>query len=1378
MDTSVKVGVRVRPLSEAEVNDGCVSCLAYPAEPGHIMIGRDKLFSFDYVFDEAASQCDIYTRAAEPMVDTVLKGYNATLLAYGQTGSGKTYSMGTCALLSPTDPENGIVPRMVQDIFRRIPSLPFDYTIRVSFLEIYKEDIHDLLSEDVNIPLPIREENQIIKIPGLTESVVNSCEDVLALLQSGSTKRSVGGTAMNRHSSRSHAVFTLHFVIRPREEALNAVGSDDIPTTVSKTPTTQPDQSAEGETLTAKLHLVDLAGSERQKKTHAEGDRLKEGININRGLLALGNVISALCEKDAKKRSHIPYRDSRLTRLLQDSLGGNSMTFMLACVSPADSNMEETLSTLRYADRARLIKNKPILNRADPKDAELARLRSMIAQLQNRLAKGSAGLTLMSPCAPKLQSSASTFSTTIISSLNDRLAKSEDEKQILADQLDKTLEESAELYKKLFDAEAIHDAVFTELDRLNLAISSIDPKLAEAMASDSLIAEFVRSVKETLTTLYSMKDTKHAELIISKVDELYENCSAILKDSSSVGDSPEIEKTVGTNGTPLSDAQDHLVTRTQSNVTKTSVDSGNAYPYWLFNACPVHHADRRGSEIRARRLACKERMDSIKASIEQKHALLESLERAANQGEESYASLIEQYEAQVRDLESRITTLEQERKKLLSERMKTGDESKEQRLKAMERELCQVRHQLADLSRLRKAKEARESECLRLRNDIQTLKVSMVRTAKQLKDESAAYRKWRIEKESEVRRLQEHDRRLRSEMSQMASTYERQHAVLKRRVEAAAATERRLKEVLMLQRDRREKRMTENTTLMSKQDLAARVRSWVNADLDVQVSMGEARYHLGQLIESRRTLCEQLRSEETMLMVASDTQEPSREKRANNVSRLTEAIELQTQQITDLQQKLMDAGERVSNEPSSSNGAASVDQMLSARLAQLHNIQEARIAIRYLFKEVSSFDRLLGTCQVVASLFISHHLIFLLSISKAASCQVDKLVSDSRLSDLVLQMTSKEEEADQLRTRAAEYSMNLASVEEQTVSRLSDLVLQMTSKEEETDQLRTRAAEYSMNLASVEEQFFFSCPMQCKALRGRILALESDNAALRSQLDELKQAVESKPTRSQVQSYIIDSAGEVRRLSGTPVFSQKRRITRRSVQAMRKKSRAASPRLLVPDSTKKTESVWSVFDEDEEPPSDSSVVDPTWRLSDVSEEETPVVPHVSRRTLLNETKIGSRVSQLLPRCTCRGSCTNRCSCHRAGRVCSVVACKCKPDKCKNRDSFSGSPSTRPKQAKLEPITERMPPPTTPPMPSKRNRKRSQRPPLNELKSNHIPDENDEPDILNKTFDLGREENHVSPLKTSSVVLTDINSKYLWPKTRLSYFPSPSLRPDV
>ncbi|VDP91594.1 unnamed protein product [Echinostoma caproni] len=342
VDSSVKVGVRVRPLSSNEVQDGCSSCLSYPFESDRIMIGRDKLFSFDFVFDESTSQRTVYTKAAFPMVDCVLKGYNATLFAYGQTGSGKTYTMGTCAIENFTDVNVGIVPRIVHDIFDRMPMFPFDYTVRVSFLEIYKEDILDLLSEDVTAPLPIREDNQVIKIPGLTERIVGCSEEVLALLQSGSTKRSVGGTAMNSQSSRSHAIFTLHFLLRPKEPT-----PGEKPRKDPAEPPEASDELSPGETLTAKLHLVDLAGSERIKKTHAEGDRLKEGININRGLLALGNVISALCEKDAKKRSHIPYRDSRLTRLLQDSLGGNSTTLMLACVGPADSNMEETLNTLR-----------------------------------------------------------------------------------------------------------------------------------------------------------------------------------------------------------------------------------------------------------------------------------------------------------------------------------------------------------------------------------------------------------------------------------------------------------------------------------------------------------------------------------------------------------------------------------------------------------------------------------------------------------------------------------------------------------------------------------------------------------------------------------------------------------------------------------------------------------------------------------------------------------------------------------------------------------------------------------------------------------------------------------------------------------------------
>ena len=208
-------------------------------------------------------------------------------------------------------------------------------------MELYNEQLFDLLSskprrEDTIVEL--REDGiKGIKIPGLTEVEISSVADTMAILEKASEGRVTAATAMNARSSRSHAIFTLTIEVRAK--------GDTKAMTVSK------------------FHLVDLAGSERQKKTKAKGDRLKEGININMGLLSLGNVISALGEENRGANSHIPYRDSKLTRLLQDSLGGNSHTLMIACVSPADSNLEETLSTLRYADRARKIKNKPIINR-------------------------------------------------------------------------------------------------------------------------------------------------------------------------------------------------------------------------------------------------------------------------------------------------------------------------------------------------------------------------------------------------------------------------------------------------------------------------------------------------------------------------------------------------------------------------------------------------------------------------------------------------------------------------------------------------------------------------------------------------------------------------------------------------------------------------------------------------------------------------------------------------------------------------------------------------------------------------------------------------------------------------------------------------------
>ncbi|CAM9173070.1 unnamed protein product, partial [Lampetra fluviatilis] len=348
----VRVAVRCRPIVPWELEDGCVPCLTFvPGEP-QIVLSGEKAFTFDFVFDPAAEQEEVFSNAVAPLIDGIFKGYNATVLAYGQTGSGKTFTM-IGADSGDADPHStGVIPRAVHALFRGVQSRDaYEFAISVSYLEIYQEEIIDLLYVGKDRPLlSVREDpKEGIKVCGLTERLVASAEDMICWLEQGNLSRTVGATAMNAQSSCSHAIFTITVEQRGREDRESHYRS--------------------------KLHLVDLAGSQRAKRTKAVGDRLREGSYINRSLLALGKVISALGEEGAARRAHhVPYRDSRLTRLLQDSLGGNSLTLMVACIRPADSNLEETLNTLRYADRARKIKNKPIVNR-DPNTVELQMLR-------------------------------------------------------------------------------------------------------------------------------------------------------------------------------------------------------------------------------------------------------------------------------------------------------------------------------------------------------------------------------------------------------------------------------------------------------------------------------------------------------------------------------------------------------------------------------------------------------------------------------------------------------------------------------------------------------------------------------------------------------------------------------------------------------------------------------------------------------------------------------------------------------------------------------------------------------------------------------------------------------------------------------------------
>lgn len=305
---------------------------AFPKTTNRI---REHRFVFDRLFDEDSRQDDVFCDTTKPLLDSFLDGYNATVFAYGATGCGKTYTI----LGTPEDP--GIIFLTMQELYKRIDNLSETkiFDVSLSFLEIYNETIRDLLNPTADHKkLILREDvNQKISVSNLSSHKPNSVEDVMQLLIIGNSNRTTSPTDANATSSRSHAVLQIN------------VSQRDKISDVSQQHTF------------ATLSIIDLAGSERAAATKNRGARLNEGANINKSLLALGNCINALC--DPRRRNHIPYRDSKLTRLLKFSLGGNCKTVMIVCVSPSSQHYDETLNTLKYADRAKEIKTKVIRNK-------------------------------------------------------------------------------------------------------------------------------------------------------------------------------------------------------------------------------------------------------------------------------------------------------------------------------------------------------------------------------------------------------------------------------------------------------------------------------------------------------------------------------------------------------------------------------------------------------------------------------------------------------------------------------------------------------------------------------------------------------------------------------------------------------------------------------------------------------------------------------------------------------------------------------------------------------------------------------------------------------------------------------------------------------
>ncbi|OMJ91670.1 hypothetical protein SteCoe_5697 [Stentor coeruleus] len=366
----VMVYARVRPQSEEEIRSTGRETIIENIDSSRnlLQIRKDsdkKSFTFDGVFDPYIIQKEAYVKIAKPVVDSVLEGYNGTILAYGQTGTGKTYSM-----IGGPGELKGIIPRCMKQIFTTIQkSTTHTYQVKVGFLQLYMEVLQDLIRPDPNNPIRIREDNEEgVYLSGINWVDVTSATDCMNLLAVGDRNRNVASTSMNMSSSRSHAVYMVKIERRVKmtEEELEKTNKGKVK-----------DQSMTKSTL----YLVDLAGSERVSKTKVSGVRLDEAKNINLALLALGNCIQALAEGKSK---YIPFRDSKLTRLLEDSLGGNSKTSLIVTIGPAITNYQESVASLMFGGRAMKIQNTPELNIKIDYKALCARLQAELDKINDK----------------------------------------------------------------------------------------------------------------------------------------------------------------------------------------------------------------------------------------------------------------------------------------------------------------------------------------------------------------------------------------------------------------------------------------------------------------------------------------------------------------------------------------------------------------------------------------------------------------------------------------------------------------------------------------------------------------------------------------------------------------------------------------------------------------------------------------------------------------------------------------------------------------------------------------------------------------------------------------------------------------------------------
>ncbi|XP_030004588.1 kinesin-like protein KIF21A isoform X2 [Sphaeramia orbicularis] len=825
-ESSVRVALRIRPQLAKEKIEGCHICTyVMPGEP-QVVLGKDKAFTYDYVFDMDTQQDAIYTHCTETLIEGCFEGYNATIFAYGQTGSGKTYTMGTGFDVNIGEDELGIIPRAVNHLFRGIEErrqaateqgrpVP-EFKINAQFLELYNEEVLDLF--DSTRDLEARKQKSNIKIHedanggiytvGVTTRTVTSAAEMMQCLKLGALSRTTASTQMNVQSSRSHAIFTIHLC------QVRVCSPDNNNDNATDNRLANNSEIDEFETLTAKFHFVDLAGSERLKRTGATGDRAKEGISINCGLLALGNVISALGDR-SKRSTHVPYRDSKLTRLLQDSLGGNSQTVMIACISPSDRDFMETLNTLKYANRARNIKNKVMVNQ-DRASQQISALRTEIARLQMELMEYKTGKRMVGEDGMEgindlvhensmlqtennnlrvrvkamqetIDAQRARLTQILSDQANTALAKAGEGNEEIGTMIQNYIKEIEELRAKLLESEAVNENLRKNLSRASTRSSLYG---GPASFSSSLLApekeasEVIEMAKKDLQKLKKKEKKKKKRLRQFEENHHQEvEHASVVREEVPDNDQERGSEDADVEGSDHEDGEDA---------------DGEEEDFDIAG-------DESSEESDSEELDEKENVQADLANITCEIAIKQKLIDELENSQRRLHTLKQQYEQKLMMLQNKIRDTQLERDKVLhnmgsvesctEEKAKKIKVEYERKLSSMNKELQKLQSAQKEHARLLKNQSQYEKQLKKLQQDVTEMKKTKVALMRQMKEQQERNRATECRRNREIASLKKDQRRAEHQVRQLEAQKRQQEIILRRKNEEVTALRRQVRPV-------------------------------------------------------------------------------------------------------------------------------------------------------------------------------------------------------------------------------------------------------------------------------------------------------------------------------------------------------------------------------------------------------------------------------------------------------------------------------------------------------------------------------------------------------------------------------------------------------